>query len=231
MGVPCVTLRDTTERPETVTHRHQRADRHRPGGAEAGAGPAVRRAVEEGRDSGEVGWAGRGADRRGAGAAAGRVENVARNNQKPLRYAVPRIFTRLRCRLLKTYTHAANGIQAEGLLHQQCQAVDVEPEVNRLAVQVDLQGFVETEHRSPSPSASITSAICGRAHSRRSTTTPLGRRACSHIATSTGRRAVAGSLSASAPRTRSPPPRTPRVGLATRKQHAAGAGCARAPSG
>ena len=62
MGVPCVTLRDTTERPETVTHRHQRADRHRPGGAEAGAGPPVRRAVEEGLDSREVGWAHRGAD-------------------------------------------------------------------------------------------------------------------------------------------------------------------------
>ncbi len=33
MGVPCITMRDTTERPETVTDRHERADRHRPGRA------------------------------------------------------------------------------------------------------------------------------------------------------------------------------------------------------
>lgn len=42
-------------------------------------------------------------------------------------------------------------IQAKRLLHQQCQAVDVQPEVDRLAVQVDLEGFVEAEHRSLPP--------------------------------------------------------------------------------
>ncbi|MFN9905562.1 MAG: hypothetical protein ACK56F_05470, partial [bacterium] len=49
-------------------------------------------------------------------------------------------------------------------------------------MQVDLQGFVETEHRTL-PSASITTPACRRSTSRRSTTTPLGSRACKHIRT------------------------------------------------
>lgn len=52
-------------------------------------------------------------------------------------------------------------IQAQRLLHQQCQAVDVESEVDRLAVQVDLQRFVKSEHRTL-PSASALAALCNR---------------------------------------------------------------------
>src|SRR5437764_2003737 len=73
-------------------------------------------------------------------------------------------------------------IQAQRLVHQQRQAVDVEPEVDRTAVKVDLQGRVGAEPRTL-PSASITSPAWRRSHSRSSTTTPLGRRACRHIRT------------------------------------------------
>ena len=41
--------------PGDRDHRHQRADRHRPGGAEAGAGPLAGGPVEEGGDSRQVG--------------------------------------------------------------------------------------------------------------------------------------------------------------------------------
>ena len=73
MGVPCVTLARHHRAPRDRDPRHQRTDRHRPGGAEAGAGPAVRGAMEEGGDSREVGWADRGAHCGGVGKAARHV--------------------------------------------------------------------------------------------------------------------------------------------------------------
>jgi hypothetical protein len=45
-------------------------------------------------------------------------------------------------------------IQPEGLLDQDRQTVEADPEVDGLAMQVDLQSFIEAEHRSL-PSASI----------------------------------------------------------------------------
>ena len=66
-------------------------------------------------------------------------------------------------------------IQAQRLLHQQCQAVDVQPEVDGLAVEVDLQGFVEAEHRSlPIPSMSLSTP--SRSAPRSSSVVPLARR-------------------------------------------------------
>src|SRR3954463_15952420 len=50
-------------------------------------------------------------------------------------------------------------IQPEGLLDQDRQTVKTDPEVDRLAMQVDLQAFVEAEHRSL-PSASIIANAC-----------------------------------------------------------------------
>nr|WP_292452344.1 hypothetical protein [Methylibium sp.] len=73
-------------------------------------------------------------------------------------------------------------VQAERLFYPQRQAVDVEPEVDRLAVQVDLQAFVETEHRTL-PSVSMTTLACCTSTSRRSKTTPLGSRACRFLRT------------------------------------------------
>lgn len=55
------------------------------------------------------------------------------------------------------HKHArSERVQAKGLLDQHRRAVDAQPEIHRLAVQVDLQPFVEAEHRSL-PSASIIS--------------------------------------------------------------------------
>src|SRR5262245_120593 len=68
-------------------------------------------------------------------------------------------------------------VQTQRLLYEQRQAVDIEPEVDRIAVQVDLQPFVEGEHRTL-PSASITAPTCRGSTPRRSTATPLGKRAC-----------------------------------------------------
>ena len=40
-------------------------------------------------------------------------------------------------------------VQPQRMLRQGSQAVDVQPEVHRRAVQVHIQAFVELEHRSP----------------------------------------------------------------------------------
>ena len=81
MGVPCVTLRGTTERPETVSIGTNELIGTDPGGAEAGARPPVCRALEEGGDSREVGWASGGEDLGGAGEAADSVD--ARSEAPP----------------------------------------------------------------------------------------------------------------------------------------------------
>ena len=67
MGVPCMTLRDSTERPETVTTGTNELTRHRPCRTEARTGQAVCRRVEKGRDPGEVGRAYGRANRRPTG--------------------------------------------------------------------------------------------------------------------------------------------------------------------
>ena len=90
--------------------------------------------------------------------------------------SAPLLITALSVPLLGEHVGARRErIQPEGLFHQQCQAVDVQPEVNGLAVQVDLQRFVETEHRSlPSPSTSLITP--SRSLPRMSSVAPLGRR-------------------------------------------------------
>jgi hypothetical protein len=114
------------------------------------------------------------------------------SSQKPLR-SHPRIFTRLRLRLPNNVHACGERIEAQGPLHQQRQTVDVQAKVDRLAVQVHLQGFVETKHRSL-PSASTRRATCSQSQPRRSTTKPLGRRACRSSAGSAGAVGVASTV-------------------------------------
>jgi hypothetical protein len=67
------------------------------------------------------------------------VFRLDEGSQKPLSRCAPSPdLPRLRCRLPKAYTMRAKG-QSERLLDHRRQAVDVEPEVNRDAVQVKLQ--------------------------------------------------------------------------------------------
>ena len=66
MGIPCITMRNTTERPETVTLGTNELIGTDPGEGEAGAGSAVRRALEDRQRAAVVGRAHRGAHRRAA---------------------------------------------------------------------------------------------------------------------------------------------------------------------
>src|SRR5438105_3893240 len=80
------------------------------------------------------------------------------------------------------HVHAGGErVQSERLLDEHGQAVDAEPEVNRRAVQVDLQPFVEAEHRIL-PRTSNSSTVCCSSTPRTSITTPLGSHACTLIA-------------------------------------------------
>src|SRR5258706_2445612 len=102
--------------------------------------------------------------------------------QQPEAVAVPAEDLHAVAPAVAEHVHARRErVQAEGLVHQQRQAVDVQPEVDRLAVQVHLQGFVEAEHRIL-PSTSNSSTACRSSTPRTSTTTPLGSHACTLIA-------------------------------------------------
>jgi len=67
LGVPCMTLRDTTERPETVSIGYQCPDRHRSSQARPGARSTLCRRLASRLRPGAVGWSGRREDRRRAG--------------------------------------------------------------------------------------------------------------------------------------------------------------------
>ena len=98
--------------------------------------------------------------------------------QQPEPVAVPAQHLHPVAPAVAEHVHArGERVQSQRLLHQCRQAIDVQPEVHRCAVQVDLQAFVEAEHRSL-PKDSITSPTCRASTPRRSTATPLGRRAC-----------------------------------------------------
>lgn len=62
LGVRCLTLRDNTERPEAVTVGTNELIGRRPGQSRSGPGAVAGGGLEEGRDSGKVGWQGGGMD-------------------------------------------------------------------------------------------------------------------------------------------------------------------------